>query len=589
MSPSGLIRRRETHWLRGLGIIGVLLGGMIGVIPQAPALPPAGTGDPTRAGDSQTASAAKPVDDQQVRMLAEALDRAAMMVRANLYRHVEEKVLIAGAIRQWYQAIDAPLPERIVQQLERLPNTPRDRVHLLMEIRRQLRDHPRLWGTQSLLLGLQGFTQATEGHCSVTWRRSGVMQAFSVELDFGVGLELEGWTGSRWTAYQWERALALRRYPPVGYIGDVPAPEQLSAPVYYPWRIRRVIPGSPAHFAGVRKGDVITHYRGTALTPENAHRLFQEWAYAPITFDPVTGRPMSPTCHLTIQRGREQIELQIAAQEQYQAECVYGVRRHGDGGWDWWLDRPQRIGYIRLGPLELHAPVQLRAALEELQQQRCQSLILDLRWCPGGYVQSAIEIASLFLPANTLLARLEYPNGRVGPPASAEPRELRTLPQPPLCPQLPLVVLIGPETLGGGEMIAAALRDHNRCWLAGQRSAGRGALQTLIGLDVAELQLRVSTGLMLRPNGQPRHRFPNSQPTDAWGLRPDPGWEIPLEAAARQELFRQLESFTLRLPSSREASPLDDPRGDSVRYTALQLLRKHLEKLSSPAPSSSGP
>lgn len=569
--------------------MGVLLATMLGVVSQAPALPPVGSGDAAKARDDPAASTAKAVDERQVRMLAETLDRAAMMVRASLYQPVEEKVLIAGAIRQWYQAIDAPLPERIVQQLDRLPNTPRDRVHLLMEIRRQLRDHPRLRGTQSLLVGLQGFTQATEGHCSVTWRRSGVMQAFSVELDFGVGLELEGWTGSRWTAYQWERALALRRYPPVGYIGDVPAPEQLSAPIHYPWRVRRVIPGSPAHFAGIQKGDVITHYRGIALTPENVSRLFQEWAYAPMTFDPVTGRPLSPACHLTIQRGRQRIELRIAAQEQYQAECVYGVRRDGDGSWDWWLDRPERIGYVRLGPLELHAPLQLRAALEELQQQRCRGLILDLRWCPGGYVQSAIEVASLFLPANTLLARMEYPQVRVGPPASAELRELRTLPHPPLCPQLPLVVLIGPETLGGGEMIAAALRDHNRCWLAGQRSAGRAALQTLIGLDVAELQLRVSTGLMFRPNGQPRHRYPDSQPADAWGLRPDPGWEIPLEAAARLELFRQLESFTLRLPSSREASPLDDPRSDSVRYTTLQLLRKHLEKLSSPAPSSRGP
>lgn len=576
-----MIGRGETGRLLVLGIIGPLLVGTMGIVRQAPALPPAESGDAAKSGDSLVVSAAKPVDDHQVRMLAETLDRAARLVSGALHQHVEEKVLIAGAIRQWYQALDVPLPERVGQQLARLSNTPRERLNLLIDVRRQLRDDPRLRGTQSLLLGLQGFTQATEGHCGVRWRRSGVVQAFSVELDFGVGLELEGWTGARWTAYQWERALALRRYPPVGYIGDVPAPEQLTAPIHYPWRVRRVIPGSPAHFAGIQKGDVITHYRGIALTPENAHRLFQEWAYAPITFDPVIGRPLSPACQLTIQRGRERIEIRIAAQEQYQAECVYGVRRHGDGSWEWWLDRPKRIGYIRLGPLELQAPLQLRAALEELQQQRCRGLILDLRWCPGGYVQSAIEIASLFLPANTLLGRIEYTNRS---PASAEPRELRTFPHPTLCPQLPLVVLIGPETLGGGEMIAAALRDHNRCWLAGQRSAGRAALQTLIDLDVAELQLRVSTGLMLRPNGQPRHRFPGSQPADAWGLRPDPGWEIPLDTAARQELFYQIESFTLRLPASREASPLDDPRSDSVRYTALQLLRNHLEKLPPPGP-----
>ena len=403
-----------------------------------------------------------------------------------------------------------------------------------------------------------------------------------MDCDFGVGLELEGCTGLRWVAYQWERSLALGRHPPLGYIGPPPSPERLSAPVHYPWRVRRVIPGSPAHVAGIRKGDLVTHYRGTALTPENAHRVFQEWAYAPMILDPVTGRPLSPACHLTLQRNHEPIEVRIAAQEPYQAECVFGVRRHADGSWDWWLDRPQRIGYIRLGSLEWHAPVQFRAALEELRHQRCRGLILDLRWCAGGYIQSVIEMCSMLLPANTVIARLQYPPERV--PPQGELNELRTPPGSWAGLQLPLVVLIGPETMGGGEIIAAALRDHHRCVLAGQRSAGRAALQTLLNLEVAELQLRITTGLMLRPNGQPRHRFPNSQPTDPWGLRPDPGWEIPLDTAARRELFHQIELLTLRLPTSREALPLDDPRYDSVRYTALQQFLRHLQTLESPRP-----
>jgi hypothetical protein len=579
LPPTVLTSWREMSRFLLLGLMGGLLAGAGGVIRQVSALPPPSSGE-----SQASSSVANPVDDQQIRILAETLDRAATMVSTTLYKRMEEKVLIAEAVRQWYQAMDVPLPEAVHQRLVTVPNTPQDRLQLLREIRRQLRDHPKLRGTQSLLLGLQGFTQATEGHCSVTWRRSGVAQTFSVDLDFGVGLELEGWTGLGWTAYQWERSLAMRRYPPHGYIGPVPAPDKLSAPLHYPWRVRRVIPGSPAHFAGIQKGDVITHYRGTALTPENAHRLFQEWAYAPMVLDPVTGRPLSPSYHLTLQRGPERIELRLAAQEQYQAECVYGVQRHSDGSWDWWLDRTERIGYIRLGPLEMYAPAQFRAALEELQRQRCRGLILDLRWCPGGYVQSTIEICSMLLPANTVIARLQYPDDRPGPPIPIEPEELRTTPSQWTCLKLPLVVLIGPETLGGGEMIAAALRDHNRGLLAGQRSAGRAALQTLLNLEVAELQLRITTALMLRPNGQPRHRFPNSQPTDPWGLRPDPGWEIPLGATARRELFRQIESYTLRLPTSREALPLDDPRYDSVRYTALQQFRQHLQKLSSPAP-----
>jgi len=578
LSPTTLtIVRHEVGRFLLLGLMGGLLAGTDGIRRFVSAVPP-----PLSGGDQTSSPTANLVDDRQVQMLAEALDRAARMVSSAFFKPMEEKVLVAEAVRQWYQAIDRPLPEAVNQRLVRLANTQQERVQLLRDIRHQLRDHPRLRGTQSLLLGLQGFTEATQGHCSVTWRRSEATQVLSVDCDFGIGLELEGCTGLRWTAYQWERSLALGRHPPLGYIGPLPSPEKLSAPVHYPWRVRRVIPGSPAHVAGIQKGDLVTHYRGAALTPENAHRVFQEWAYAPMVLEPVTGRPLLPACHLTLQRNHESVEVRIPAQEPYQAECVFGVRRHADGSWDWWLDRPQRIGYIRLGSLEWHAPVQFRAALEELRQQRCRGLILDLRWCAGGYIQSVIEMCSMLLPANTVIARLQYPPERV--PPQGELNELRTTPSRWAGLQLPLLVLIGPETMGGGEMIAAALRDHHRCLLAGQRSAGRAALQTLLNLEVAELQLRITTGLLLRPNGQPRHRFPNSQPTDLWGLRPDPGWEIPLDTTARRELFHQIELLTLRLPTSREALPLDDPRHDSVRYTALHQFLRHLQKLESPRP-----
>ncbi|MCS7021923.1 MAG: S41 family peptidase [Gemmataceae bacterium] len=549
------------------GCVIVLLSVVVWPVPAGP--------PPIASSTSSSADTGTVLNARQVRELAVILERVARQVSGMLFEPKTEKELIAGVVEQWYAVTGQQMPPAVRQRLVRLADTPAERVHFLIETRQRLGDHPHLSGPYSLLLGLRGLSEATHGHCSVTWETPGLTRPLGTEMDFGVGLELEGVQGLHWLAWQWVQALSGQPTENWGgYIGSVVSFDRLSGPAHFPWRIRRVIPGSPAHQAGLLPGDWISHLSGTAITPENALQLFRQWAFPALELDPLTGQPRQPQCTLTVKRGNKRFDVRLQPGP-YPQECIFGVQRLRDGSWDWWLDRPARIGYVRLGPLEQHASAQMRAALTELLQQECRGLILDLRWCPGGYVQSALEIVSLFLPADTLVARVV---SRQQPA-----QELRTLPLQ-AGQRLPaLLILIGPETLGGGEVIAAALRDHRRGLLAGQRSAGRAAVQSAVRLELAQFQLRVSTGLMLRPNGRPRHRFPDSQPTDEWGLRPDPGWEIPLTTTARTELKRQLELFTLRLPAQTAATPLDDPRYDAVRYAALQLFREHLAR-SQPLP-----
>ena len=98
-------------------------------------------------------------------------------------------------------------------------------------------------------------------------------------------------------------------------------------------------------------------------------------------------------------------------------------------------------------------------------------------------------------------------------------------------PDRPLVVLVGPETSGGGEMVAAALQDYGRATVVGQRTLGKGNIQRAdFPAHLGDLRLKHSTGYSLRPTGRNRHRFADSQPTDDWGVRPDMGFEAPLTA-----------------------------------------------------------
>jgi carboxyl-terminal processing protease len=142
----------------------------------------------------------------------------------------------------------------------------------------------------------------------------------------------------------------------------------------------------------------------------------------------------------------------------------------------------------------------------------------------------------------------------------------------------PLVVLVGQETMGGGELIASALRDNDRCVLMGQRTVGRASIQNIIDGGFGGLQFKVTTGTSFRPNGKPRQRMPDSGPNDEWGLKPDEGLEVPVTADKSAELRLWADLHALRPFDSNEALDFDDPTQDPHRVKALDYLRKKLGK-----------
>jgi C-terminal processing protease CtpA/Prc len=142
----------------------------------------------------------------------------------------------------------------------------------------------------------------------------------------------------------------------------------------------------------------------------------------------------------------------------------------------------------------------------------------------------------------------------------------------------PMVVLVGQETTGGGELIASALRDNDRCVLMGQRTAGRASIQNIVDGGFGGLQFKVTIGESFRPNGKPRQRKPDSGPNDEWGLRPDEGLEVPVTLDKSKELRRWAELQALRPFGSDEALDFDDSDKDPYRLKALDYLRKKLGK-----------
>jgi carboxyl-terminal processing protease len=203
-----------------------------------------------------------------------------------------------------------------------------------------------------------------------------------------------------------------------------------------------------------------------------------------------------------------------------------------------------------------------------------RGLILDLRWCPGGYLDDSRDVADLFLPRTAPNATVRYRNGR---PDERTPHARDSF------LNLPVVVLVNDETTGGAELIAAVLQDNKRARIAGQRTRGKASVQrrwSLAGdvgdlaltIPVPNMELKLTSGMLIRPSGKNLNRFADSKPTDDWGVRPDPNLEFRVSAALGQRLQEWWQQQTLRPGTDNSILPLDDPAADPQRQAALRLL-----------------
>lgn len=521
-------------------------------------------------------AAGSTIDRNQAAQFGSLVYNAAQAVRGTYLNDVSSKDLIAGAIRGLYEEAGLKVPDETLQALNRAGDSSTDLLSLLVEARIRLGSLPALAGPRSLFAAVNGFKHATDPFCGLASPR--VNSFVSVDYDFNLGFELDGASGMRMAVYRMERGAAIGTLPPTGFFGAIPKADSVPAPAQFPWRIRRVIPGSPAQRAGLRPGDVLTHLAGVEITAENANAQFVRLAEPPGGgIDPNTGRPLPVKRAFRFKRALVSFDATLETQS-YTPEAVFGVMRTAEGKWDCMLDRENRIGYIRLGPVEQDAELRFEEMLADLTKQNCKALILDLRWCPGGYVTPGTNIASCLLKPNDIIAQV---NARRVPNGFAPLPEMyrANAPFAGKFPNTPVVVLVGSETTGGGELIAAALQDNLRCETMGQRTVGRAAIQNPIEIGFGQMQFKVTTGTTLRPNGKPRGRLADSKPTDDWGIKPDPGLEVPLTGDVSAKLRLWAEEHALRPAESTEAIPFDDPQKDPYRAAALAHLRRKLERV----------
>ncbi|PSB09204.1 carboxyl-terminal protease [Pleurocapsa sp. CCALA 161] len=160
----------------------------------------------------------------------------------------------------------------------------------------------------------------------------------------------------------------------------------------------------------------------------------------------------------------------------------------------------KKVGYVRLNQFSANAAKEIANRVNDLEKQGAEAYILDLRNNPGGLLQAGIEIARMWIDGGTIV----YTVNRQGALGSFESNsEILT--------EDPLVVLVNQGTASASEILAGALQDNERALLVGEKTFGKGLIQSLFELpDGAGLAVTVA-----------KYETPNHTDINKLGIMPD--------------------------------------------------------------------
>ena len=211
--------------------------------------------------------------------------------------------------------------------------------------------------------------------------------------------------------------------------------------------------GSPADEAGLKIGDKIIAINGQDMVKEDISKVSSLLRGEPNTVVTVTVERLITGKREDVKIRRQRIVVPSVTYAGYVAEGV---------------------GYIRHADFTESCYDHMRAAIKHLQSTgELKSLILDYRNNGGGYLSAAVDVLSLFVPKGTMVVEMRGRDGKT---------EKLYTDHEPLLPNTPLAVLINGNSASAAEIVSGAIQDLDRGVLLGQRSFGKGLVQSTLPL-----------------------------------------------------------------------------------------------------------
>jgi len=232
--------------------------------------------------------------------------------------------------------------------------------------------------------------------------------------------------------------------------------------------IKNVIEDSPAQKAGLKKDDLIISINGVDIADQPLWDML----------DRIRG-PEGTTVNLGIRRaGENDFNVTIERASINGPTCEWEVLEGN-------------VGYIYVSTFASRTAEEFSTALKQLKEQKVNSLVLDLRSNPGGYLQSAVDLADNFLLNKSLVVTIFYRDGYKDKYYTSGKNEKW---------DLPVVILVNEYTASASEILAGVLRDYEKASLVGVRTFGKGVVQNVIPLENGGA-LKVTVARYLTPCG----------------------------------------------------------------------------------------
>ena len=228
--------------------------------------------------------------------------------------------------------------------------------------------------------------------------------------------------------------------------------------------------GFPAQNAGIRIGDLLLKVDSVAVQKKSTSEVSE-----------LLKGPANTGVTVTVKRGEDTLQFSLNRKK----ISLKNVPFYGK------LD--EKTGYIKLSDFTTNASAEVRNALVNLKAQGATQIVLDLRDNPGGLINEAVEIVNLFIPKGKevvkTIGKLQQVNYTY--------KTTKT----PVDKEIGVIVLINERSASAAEIVAGALQDYDRAVLLGQKSFGKGLVQTTLPLSF-NTQIKITTAKYYIPSGR---------------------------------------------------------------------------------------
>jgi len=330
------------------------------------------------------------------------------------------------------------------------------------------------------------------------------------------------------------------------------------------------IKGSPAYKAGVKAGDLIIEVRrevdpfGNKLQSEAEKVVSTRGMKTEDAINLILGKPGVPVT-VVIEREGEKKPIPFTIERgRVSLETVLGVKRDAKDDWDYWVDEDSRIAYVHLSQFGPQTFGDLKRVVDRLSRLGMKGMVLDLRFNPGGVLGGSLMICDLFVEDGLLVEV----RPRVGKPERHYDQGFGAH------TNFPMAVLVNGSSASASEIVSGCLKDYGRAVIVGERTYGKGSVQTIEKMDVTGGEFKMTTARWFPPLGENVDKnSTGGKPDDEWGIKPNEGYEVKLSREEKQELADILRDKELIARPDQPGKEAKKPFKDRQLDAALEYVR----------------